>query len=99
MNKEKYRLKFSMFNNPNKSNVLVYFDNPFGYDNESSYSFVNGEVLLYLGEIQNNQGHCIVANKKGAVIWGYHTENFIEISDEIEDFVIFENGVQKVIFK
>ncbi len=46
--------------------------------------FYWGETVLFLGEIKQMPGHCIVATKEGKVIWGYHTENFrLATEDEI----------------
>jgi hypothetical protein len=45
-------------------------------------NFRTGEVLLYLGEIQQMPGHCIVVNNEGKVFWGYHTDNFREPTEE-----------------
>ena len=43
-----------------------------------------GEVVLFIGEIENMNGHSVVVNKAGKVIWGYHTDHFREaIDDEI----------------
>lgn len=56
-------------------NTLVQFINPF---KESFYPFEDKEILLYLGEVKNMKGHCIVANKEGKIFWGYHIENFKE---------------------
>lgn len=37
---------------------------------------------IYLGEIPNMQGHCIVMDDNGKHYVGYHTSNFIELNDE-----------------
>ena len=64
-------------------NMIVKF--VFDYPGEvNQYPFQDGEMLLYLGEIENMRGHCIVVNRKGKVFWGFHTENFvIPTEDEI----------------
>lgn len=46
------------------------------------YPFVQDERLIYLGEIRRMEGHCIVANKQGQVFWGYHTFNFVLLTDD-----------------
>jgi hypothetical protein len=46
---------------------------------EENYPFKNGEILLFLGEIENCPGHCAVADKNGKVHWMYHTNNFVEV--------------------
>jgi hypothetical protein len=49
----------------------------------SEYTFTNKDVFLFLGEIPNMPGHCaLVDNKSGLVLSGYHTSNFIELSEE-----------------
>jgi len=35
-----------------------------------------GEAVLYLGEIVGMPGHCIIVNRDGRMLWGYHTDHF-----------------------
>lgn len=49
---------------------------------KDSYPFKHGEVLVWFGEIPQMPGHCVVANKEGRVIWGYHTEDFELVPNE-----------------
>lgn len=45
----------------------------FGYD----------KVYIFLGEIPQMPGHCIVVSmNEGKILTGYHTENFIELTEE-----------------
>jgi hypothetical protein len=45
------------------------------------YPFKPGRVYVFLGEIANMPGHCVVADHTtGRLYSGYHTENFIELS-------------------
>jgi hypothetical protein len=45
--------------------------------------FRAGRAYLFLGEIANMGGHCVVADAKtGRLYVGYHTENFVELSDD-----------------
>lgn len=46
------------------------------------YPFKKDETVVFLGEIRKMPGHCIVANREGQVHWGYHTENFIELTED-----------------
>lgn len=46
------------------------------------YPFKEDDVFVFLGEIKQMPGHCIVAGKDGRVIWGYHTENFVELTED-----------------
>lgn len=44
--------------------------------------FEPDKVYIYLGEIVQRPGHCIVVEMKtGKIISGYHTENFIELTE------------------
>lgn len=63
-----------------KPNTVVFAQLPKGFEN--SYPFKDGELLLFLGEITNRPGHCVVANSKGKIWWGFHTENFVEEPQE-----------------
>jgi len=61
-------------------NTLVQFD----YDGvpsqyHSQYPFTRKEVLLFLGEVRQMPGHCVVATNDGRITWGYHTENFVVV--------------------
>lgn len=38
--------------------------------------------LIFLGEIPNMPGHCAVASKHGKVYFGYHTDDFVELTAE-----------------
>jgi diadenosine tetraphosphate (Ap4A) HIT family hydrolase len=63
---------------------LVHFD----FDNtpqdfHSKYPFEKKQVLLFMGEIPNMPGHCVVVdNASGKLYSGYHTENFTEIPED-----------------
>ena len=53
---------------------------PEGY--EDKYDFKNGQRFVFLGEIPNMPGHCVVADcDTGKVHSGYHIENFEVIND------------------
>jgi len=46
------------------------------------YPFAVGEPVLFIGELVNMPGHCVLVRKDGKVLWGYHTDNFIELTEE-----------------
>ena len=47
------------------------------------YPFVQDESYIFLGEIPNMPGHCVVIDHKtGKIHSGYHIENFVEIPEE-----------------
>jgi hypothetical protein len=58
-----------MFGMPNMSIVVVQSD--FG-----GQPFRLGDHVLFVGEIKNMRGHCVVATKDGRILWGYHTDDF-----------------------
>jgi hypothetical protein len=54
---------------------------PEGY--ESEYPFNNGEIFVFLGEISNMKGHCVVARRDDGKIFScYHSDNFVELSED-----------------
>ena len=46
------------------------------------YPFKEGQHFLFLGEIPKMPGHCAVADRAGKVHWGYHTDNFVMLTEE-----------------
>jgi hypothetical protein len=49
----------------------------------AKYPFIDGRTYVFLGEIPNMLGHCVVADHQtGQIFSGYHTENFIELSED-----------------
>ncbi len=49
----------------------------------AKYPFKPGANYVFLGEIANMAGHCVVADAKtGRLYTGYHTENFVEIPED-----------------
>jgi len=68
---------------------LVKFDEGEGYPTppmpkelRKQYPFGRDEHLMFIGEIVNMPGHCVLVRKNGEVVWGYHTDNFKELTDE-----------------
>jgi len=46
-------------------------------------TLVQGNVYIYLGELANMPGHCVVAEMQtGHVYGGFHTENFVELNED-----------------
>jgi hypothetical protein len=53
------------------------------YPEEKRSPFPKGARLVYLGEIPNMPGYCVVVDcKSGRIRTGYHTERFEEIPQE-----------------
>ncbi len=44
--------------------------------------FSSKHRYIFLGEIPNMQGHCIVMDDTGKMYTGYHNENFVELTDD-----------------
>lgn len=45
--------------------------------------FRTGEIFIFLGEIPNMSGHCVILNTKTHEIhYGYHTEDFVELTED-----------------
>ena len=64
-------------------NTLVRFDfDALPAEYHSRYPFTRDDRLLYLGEVRQMPGHCVVVTRDGRVLWGYHTENFVVLSDQ-----------------
>jgi hypothetical protein len=63
---------------------LVKFKNPFpkGHKDYDSYPFKEGEVVLFMGEIEYMPGHCVVVKADGKVLWAYHTDDFIKLTED-----------------
>lgn len=70
--------KWRQLNKHDKPNTLVVFALPKAYKAYATgYPFEEGDVVLYLGEVENMPSHVIVATKKPPfVTWGYHFELF-----------------------
>lgn len=46
------------------------------------FPFKPGKPYLFLGEIPNMPGHCVVADPDSGRIWaGFHTEHFRELNE------------------
>lgn len=64
-----------------KTNVYLVSFSPVNSSKKKGYPFKLGEHLIFLGEIENMPGHCVVAKlKSGKIIVGFHTENFKKLS-------------------
>ena len=60
--------------------IVIFDDPPKGY--EDKYPWKTGTVLLFLGEIWNMPGHCVVVDKSGKIYWGYDTDDFRDPTDD-----------------
>jgi len=46
------------------------------------YPFKPTETMVYLGEIPNMNGHCVIARQDGTISVGWHIENFRELDED-----------------
>ena len=47
------------------------------------YPFRARRTYVFIGEIPNMPGHCVVADhRSGQVYSGYHTEHFVELTED-----------------
>ena len=70
-----------------KPNTLVKFNfEKVSASSRSSYPFTPHDIFVYLGDVVQMPGHGIFARKKdGRVFFGYLTENFAEIHQDMVD--------------
>jgi hypothetical protein len=56
-------------------------DLPTKFHNE--YPFTKKDVFIYMGDITNMSGHCVVVRTKDNVIFTcYHTDDFVELNED-----------------
>lgn len=67
-----------------RQNSIVKFDfSNMPVDYHKKYPFAELDMFVYLGEIVQMPGHCIVARMKdGKVFCGYHIDEFVEVPEE-----------------
>lgn len=49
---------------------------------KAEYPWKTGEIVVFMGEIKQMPGHCVIATHDGMVHWGYHTEDFVEPTED-----------------
>ena len=64
-------MKHKKFKTPQ---IVIFKQPPKGYEN--AYPWKPNQSLLFLGEIANMPGHCVIVDRRGKVYWGYDTDNF-----------------------
>jgi len=66
-----------------RTRALVRLRSPLPSRRNGAPSLKAGVAYVFLGEIPNMPGHCVVADAKtGQLITGYHTDNFVEIPED-----------------
>lgn len=49
----------------------------------TAYPLQHGNTYVFLGEIPNMEGHCVIADaESGRIYSGYHSENFLELAND-----------------
>lgn len=67
---------------PRKLSLVKFEPSPTPVSFHRKYPFRRGVAYIFLGEISNMPGHCVVVNRKtGKIYSGYHTENFVELEE------------------
>lgn len=52
-------------------------------DQHMHYPFTERDVFVYLGDIRQMPGHCVVVRMSDNVVFtAYHTENFVELTED-----------------
>ena len=72
---------------PPRKLSLVKFDYdslPEKYHKYYTSVFPKESSFIFLGEVTNCPGHCVLATKDGKIHYMYHTDNFVELTrDEL----------------
>lgn len=72
-----------MSNTPRQYSWVKFDFNSIDEKYHSEFPFTRQDVFIFLGEIPNMRGHCVIVdNKTGLILSGYHTSNFIELTEE-----------------
>jgi len=48
----------------------------------SQYPLRDKDTVFVFGEIENMPGHCVVADNMGKIYWGFHTSDFIKLTED-----------------
>lgn len=71
---------------PRQYSIVKFDYDALPVDYHSGYPFVPNKMYIFFGEIPNMGGHCIVMDRFTSEMFvGYHTENFVEMTDEEMD--------------
>ena len=81
MNNEEYDWK-----EPRQYSYVKFTFDTLPEEYHAHYPFYPKVRYVYLGSIPNMPGHCIVMDDDGKNYVGYHSENFVEISDEYPEY-------------
>ena len=79
---------WNYWNDEPRQYALVRFDfDSIPEDYRAGYQliFAPDRCYIYLGEIPNMAGHCIIMDHQGKHYVGYHIENFVELSEEPDE--------------
>jgi diadenosine tetraphosphate (Ap4A) HIT family hydrolase len=68
---------------PRKLSLVGFVSKGFDPEYIKSLPFKEHRVYIFLGEIPNMPGHCVVVEHKNhhQIFSGYHTDNFVELTE------------------
>ena len=70
-------------NKPRNMSLVRFTYGDIPIQDRDDYPFIEGENCIFLGEIVNMPGHCVVTCiRDGKTYSGYHTFDFIELTEE-----------------
>jgi hypothetical protein len=64
---------------PKKLSVVMFNYKTLPPEYHKDIPFGSKEHLIFIGEIPNMPGHCVVVDKSGRVHFGWDTDNFIQL--------------------
>jgi hypothetical protein len=68
---------------PRKLSLVKFKAPPVSSGSRRRCPFTTNGTYVFFGEIPNMPGHCVVADhRSGQVYSGYHTDSFVELSEE-----------------
>jgi len=73
---------------PQQYSLVTFNFSALAEEHHKKYPFRQGNLYVFLGELANMKGHCVVADHiTGQIFSGYHTDNFVELTeDEVCDY-------------
>ena len=68
---------------PRKLSLVKFDASRLARGSRRKYPFRAGAAYVFFGEIPNMHGHCVVVDQgSGRIYSGYHTDNFVELTEE-----------------
>jgi len=51
-------------------------------DYMQKYPFRNGDIVLFMGEVEQMPEHSVIATRDGKVHFGYHSDWFVKLTED-----------------